>query len=104
MIADMDADGSGALDFEEFFTLMVAKPDTANSKANIRKLFDLFDDDRTDCISLDNLRRVANELNENADDQELTEMVRRADDNGDMSVSFEEFYHIVTQRKFFKVR
>ena len=104
MIADMDADGSGELDFPEFFHLMTAKTDSANSKESIQKLFKLFDDDHTESISLDNLRRVASDLAEDADDEELTEMIRRADDNGDMSVSFDEFYHIVTKRAFFKVR
>ena len=83
---------------------MTAHPDVAGSKANIRKIFSLFDDDKTDTISLANLRRVAEELAETIDEEELTEMIKRADDNGDMSVSFDEFYHIVTQRGFFKKR
>ena len=44
---------------------MTATPDSALSKAKMRQLFNLFDDDRTDCISLDNLRRVAHDLAEN---------------------------------------
>ena len=104
MIADMDADGSGELEFAEFFHLMTAKTDSGMSKDNVRKLFNLFDDDHTDSIHLDNLRRVAKELAEEIDDEEINEMIRRADDNGDMSVSFDEFYHIVINKRFCRVR
>ena len=104
MIADMDEDGSGQIEFAEFLHLMTAHPDVAGSKANILKIFKLFDDDKTDTITLENLRRVADDLAETIDETELIEMIRRADDNGDMSVSFDEFYHIVTQRGFFKNR
>jgi centrin-1 len=64
MIADMDEDGSGQLEFSEFLHLMTATPDSALSKTKMRQLFNLFDDDRTECISLDNLRRVARDLAE----------------------------------------
>ena len=104
LIADLDEDGSGQIEFNEFLHLMTASPDVAVSKANIRKIFNLFDDDRTDSISLANLRRVADDLAETIDEQELTEMIKRADDNEDMTVSFDEFYHIVTARGFFKNR
>ena len=68
MISDMDEDmdaankikdGSGQLEFAEWFHLMTAKPDTSNSKAHLKKLFDMFDIDKKDCISLDDLKRVA---------------------------------------------
>ena len=102
MIADLDEDKSGELDFPEFFHLMIAKTDSANSKEKIHKLFNLFDDDRTGYISLQNLQRVASDLAENADIEELTEMIQRADNDGDMAVTEEEFYHIVTTQRFFK--
>ena len=62
MIADLDADGSGQIDFEEFLTLMTARVSDKDSRENIRKIFNLFDDEKTGFISIKNLRRVAKEL------------------------------------------
>lgn len=100
MIADLDADGSGQIDFEEFLTLMTARVSDKDSRENIRKIFNLFDDEKTGFISIKNLRRVAKELGETIDESELQEMVERADTNGDGLVSEEEFYNIITKKTF----
>ena len=100
MIADLDSDGSGQIDFEEFLTLMTARVSDKDSRENIRKIFKLFDDEKTGIISIKNLRRVAKELGETIDESELQEMVERADTNGDGLVSEEEFYNIITKKTF----
>ena len=46
------------------------------------------------------MRRVARELGETMDDNELQEMIDRADQNGDGVISFEEFYNIMTKKTF----
>lgn len=53
MIADIDKDGSGTIDFEEFLQMMTAKMGERDSKEEIMKAFRLFDDDETVSI-LDN--------------------------------------------------
>ena len=47
MIADIDKDGSGTIDFEEFLQMMTAKMGERDSKEEIMKAFKLFDDDNT---------------------------------------------------------
>jgi len=59
MIADIDKDGSGTIDFEEFLTMMTAKMGERDSTEEIAKAFRLFDDDETGKISFKNLKRVA---------------------------------------------
>ncbi len=64
MIKDIDKDGSGAIDFDEFLDMMTAKMSDKDTKEDINKVFKLFDDDATGKITLKNLKRVARELGE----------------------------------------
>lgn len=95
MVADIDKDGSGTIDFEEFLAMMTVKMSERDSREEIMKAFRLFDDDETGKISFKNLKRVAKELGENMTDEELQEMIDEADRDGDGEVSEEEFYRIM---------
>lgn len=46
------------------------------------------------------LERVARELGERLSEDELKEMVDRADTNGDGVVSFDEFFSMMTKKTF----
>ena len=83
MIADIDKDNSGTIDFEEFLDMMTAKMSDKDTREDIQKVFNLFDDDQTGKISLRNLKRVAKELGETMSDAELLEMIERADTDTD---------------------
>mgnify|MGYP000941510646 FL=1 len=98
MIVDLDSDGNGTIDFTEWVTLMTKRVNDKDSRANINKIFALFDDERTGFISIKNLRRVAQELGETISEEELQELVTRADLDQDGLVSEEEFYTIVTRK------
>ena len=98
MISDLDADGNGTIDFGEWLTLMTKRVNDRDSRANINKIFALYDDERTGFISAKNLRRVAQELGENMTDEEIDELIVRADVDQDGLVSEEEFYTIVTRK------
>ena len=71
-----------------------------DTREDILKVFNLFDDDQTGKISLRNLRRVAKELGETMTDAELLEMIERADTDADGEINFEEFFAIMTKKIF----
>jgi len=100
MICELDRHSGGAVDFEAFLDAITSKLGDKDSKEGIRKIFDLFDDDHTGTISLRNLKRVARELGETMSDEELKEMIERADSNGDGEISFEDFYQIMVKKTF----
>ena len=100
MIGDIDKDGSGSIDFEEFLDMMTAKMSDKDSREDIKKVFMLFDDDSTGKITQKNLKRVARELGETMTDAELLEMIERADTDNDGEISLDEFYAIMTKKTF----
>jgi Ca2+-binding EF-hand superfamily protein len=69
------------------------------TKGGIQRIFELFDDDRTNSINIHNLRRVAKELGETMSAEELKEMLERAASNGD-EITFDDFYFIMTKKTF----
>merc|ERR1711939_1186513 len=82
MISDVDDDGSGTIEYEEFLKMMTHKILNRDPKDEILKAFRLFDDDETGKISFKNLKRVAKELGERMTDEELQEMIDEADRDG----------------------
>jgi len=101
MISDVDDDGSGTIEYEEFLKMMTHKILNRDPKDEILKAFRLFDDDETGKISFKNLKRVAKELGERMTDEELQEMVDEADRDGDGEVNEEEFLRIMKKTNLF---
>lgn len=83
MIKEVDADDSGTIDFAEFLTLMARKMKTQDSEAEIQQAFKVFDTDNSGKISATELRQVMEKLGEKLSDQEVEDMIREADINGD---------------------
>ena len=100
MIGDIDKDNSGSIDFEEFLDMMTAKMSDKDTREDIQKVFNLFDDDHTGHVTLRNLKRVAKELGETMSDAELMEMIERADTDADGQINPDEFYSIMTKKTF----
>ena len=98
VITELDKDGSGAIDFEEFLAMMSSQMSDHDSKDDIHKIFILFDTDKTGYINIKNLRKIARDLGETCDDEELLDLIRKGDSDGDGLVSFDDFYSIMTKK------
>ena len=98
MIAEIDKDGSGQIDFPEFFSMMVTRPSDNETRDEVHKVFITYDIQKTGFIALKDLRKVAKDLGELTDDTILQEMIERADADGDGVVSEEEFYNLITKK------
>merc|ERR1711924_213121 len=98
MVADIDGDGNGTIEFSEFLQMMTGKMGEKDTREDIEKGFKLFDDDNTNKISFRNLARVAEELDENIDDEELQDMINQADRDGDGEINIDEFYRIMKKK------
>jgi len=91
MINEVDADGNGTIDFPEFLSLMAKKMKDTDSEEELKEAFKVFDKDGNGYISAAELRHVMTNLGEKLTDEEVDEMIREADVDGDGQVNYEEF-------------
>jgi len=91
MINEVDADGNGTIDFPEFLNLMARKMKDTDSEEELKEAFRVFDKDQNGFISAAELRHVMTNLGEKLTDDEVDEMIREADVDGDGQINYEEF-------------
>jgi len=91
MINEVDGDGNGTIDFPEFLALMARKMKDTDSEEELIEAFKVFDRDGNGFISAAELRHVMTNLGEKLTDEEVDEMIREADVDGDGQINYEEF-------------
>ncbi|KAL7134303.1 hypothetical protein ABFS83_11G017700 [Erythranthe nasuta] len=100
MINEVDADGNGTIDFPEFLNLMARKMKDTDSEEELKEAFRVFDKDQNGFISAAELRHVMTNLGEKLTDEEVDEMIREADVDGDGQINYEEFVKVMMANKF----
>merc|ERR1711920_889036 len=98
MINEVDADGSGTIDFAEFLSLMSKKMKDADSEEELMEAFKVFDKDGNGFISAAELRHVMTNLGEKLTEEEVDEMIKEADFDGDGQVNYDEFVKMMIQK------
>ncbi len=92
-IKEVDVDLSGTIDFEEFKTLMVSTQ--GDRKSRLKLAFSVFDEDGSGQITTNELHNVMSQFG--LTDEELSEMIKEVDSDGDASIDFEEFMELVPE-------
>lgn len=88
------------LTMDDFIRLMTEPRyvDPSDSRDELEKVFDLFDEDHKGYISLKDLRKAATDLGESMADEELNEMISRASTDG--KVTLAQFRDIMNKKLF----
>lgn len=81
--------GSGTIDFPEFLTMMARKMRDSDTEEELREAFRVFDKDENGYISAAELHHVMTNLGEKLTEEEVDEMIREADIDGDGQVNYE---------------
>lgn len=99
MINEVDIDGNETIDFQEFLTMMANKIKDGDQEEELREAFRVFDKDGNGLISAAELKFVMANLGEKLTDDEVDEMIKEADLDGDGQVNFEEFVYMMQSNK-----
>lgn len=72
-----------------------------SNQGYLRSAFEFFDTDASGYISADEIREIfrENELDLDIFDQEIDAIIRECDRNGDGSIDYKEFLHLMTCKK-----
>ncbi|XP_070504182.1 calmodulin-like [Chironomus tepperi] len=100
MINEVDSDGSGSIDYDEFLKMManiVKSP--VDEEQEIWDAFRVFDKDNDGFVSIEELKYVLTNLGEKLTDQEMNEILKDADADGDGKLNFEEFIAMLRATK-----
>jgi len=99
LIDDIDEDGSGELEFEEFASLagrFLGQEDAEAVQQELREAFRLYDKEGNGYINVSDLRDILRALEPNLSEDELDEMIAEIDTDGSGTVDFDEFMEMMT--------
>jgi len=91
MVSEHDADGSGTIDFPEFLHMMARKMEGPDPEQEHKEAFQAFDIDGSQGITAAELKHVMKNLGEKMTDEEVDEMIREGDIDGDKEMNYIEF-------------
>ncbi|XP_015792357.1 troponin C [Tetranychus urticae] len=99
LIEEIDADGSGQLEFDEFLTLcarFLIEEDAEAMQEELREAFRLYDKEGNGYIKTSDLREILRALDDKLTEDELDEMIAEIDTDGSGTVDFDEFMEMMT--------
>ena len=94
LFSDAEKNGSVHIDFDELINMVTSRMSDIDSMNELQKVFCLFlGDENVDKIEFRHIRKECPGLT----DEEIKEMIEKADEDKDGKINFEEFHKIVTK-------
>uniref|UniRef100_A0A3B4ZJB8 Troponin C, slow skeletal and cardiac muscles n=1 Tax=Stegastes partitus TaxID=144197 RepID=A0A3B4ZJB8_9TELE len=94
MIDEVDEDGSGTVDFDEFLVMMVRcmkEESKGKSEEELAELFRMFDKNGDGYIDLDELKSMLESTGEAITEDDIEELMKDGDKNNDGKIDYDEF-------------
>mmetsp|Transcript_4427 Transcript_4427/g.7429 ORF Transcript_4427/g.7429 Transcript_4427/m.7429 type:complete len:176 (+) Transcript_4427:65-592(+) len=101
LMSRYDREETGYIGYEAFEEIMSVRYANQDPMDEIRKAFELFDEEKRGRISFRNLKRIARDLGEKLTDDDLRGMIEEFDQDMDGEISQEEFIHIMKQTSLY---
>ncbi|XP_074588811.1 uncharacterized protein LOC141844713 [Curcuma longa] len=95
MIKEVDTDGNGTIELNEFQDIIFNANMEANAEEALKEAFKLFDKDDNGLISPDELKSVMGKLGKEVQYEEVEAMIKEVDLDGDVHMNFGEFIRVM---------
>ena len=96
IVCELGDEIKGQMDFDDFFYLLTERNVDSVEENDIKKFFDMFDRDGRGYIEIKNLKSVARELGESLEDDDIVDLIRKSDLDGDGKVTYADFFKIMS--------
>lgn len=101
LMREIDVDGSGAIDFYEFVSIIAHHMHPSETTQEIRQAFQLFDQNQDGAVTLDDLKATAEKYLRTTtpvSDAELRQMIELTDQSQSGRITFDDFLHVAVCR------
>ena len=98
MIDEVDLDGNGEIDFEEFVTLMNRRSKETDTEEVILNAFRVFDIEGNGLLSITDMRHIMINMTDSGLEDDLDDILINADTDGDGFIKYEEFIRMLLTR------
>jgi calmodulin len=98
MIAEIEADGIGEIDFPEFVILMGKYMKDSDTEDELVSAWNAMDKDKSGGIDGPEMKLMMNSLGEKINEDEINDMIKMCDVDKDGIFSFEDFVKVMMGR------
>ena len=99
IIKTFDEDESGTIDKEEFINLLSTKMKEQKEDKDLLEIFNVFDKNKDGFITEDDINYVIDEIGDDLDEDIISELIAKGDEDNDGRINFIEFKKIFIGKK-----
>lgn len=95
MMNEVDQDGNGEIDFDEFVIMMARQAGYQDSEQELKDAFAVFDINKDGEISGSEIKAVMKQLGQHLENDEVDLIISEADVDGNGNINYDEFVKIM---------
>ena len=95
---EIEADGDKPITFQYFLSLYAKNMQDKDAERELIKAFNVFDKNHNGRISVEDFRSIVNNLGEKLTKNEINEIIREADQDGDGDIDYMEFVRMMMNK------